>query len=192
MRRAALLAFLGLVSAPHVVTAEVLDTSDSLGPGHLRLMVGAELGLEDPNPIRLDVQQRVGLASGLDLYLVQAIGLHRESGARLGGGLKWTALGKRKDRPGIALWGGGFFQTAREVAGLTGRVLIDYRFGRVTPYAALDLDLWFEDGVDTHVALLGGARISVVSHVAAFLEAGVGLTGTPRDHLVALGLALEI
>lgn len=178
------------VSAP--ARAEVLDTTRSLGAGHFRVSAGAEFGLSSPNPIRLDLQERLGLVGGLDLHLVQSIGLHREPGARFGGGLKWTVLSNTKARPGIALWGGGFYQTARRVAGATGRFAIDYRFGRVTPYAALDLDLWFEDGVDTHLTLLGGARIGVVDHVGLFLEAGADLTGRRRDHLAAVGLALTI
>ena len=192
MRRAPLMFTLAVTVLPGLAAAEVLDTSDSLAAGHVRVMAGAEFGLADPNPIRLDIQERIGLASGLDIYLVQAIGLHRENGARLGGGLKWTVLPRKKDRPGIALWGGGFYQTAMEVAGVTGRFLIDYRFGRVTPYGALDLDLWFQDGVDSHLTVLGGARVSIVPHVAAFFEAGADLTGRRRDHVAALGLALEI
>lgn len=192
MRRVNLALALALLCAPRLAGAEVLDTSDALAAGHVRVMAGAEFGLSDPNPIRLDLQERIGLASGLDVYLVQAIGLHREDGVRLGGGLKWNVLPRKKDRPGIALWGGGFYQTAREVAGATGRFLIDFRFGRVTPYGALDLDLWFTDGVDSHLTALGGARVSIVPHVAAFFEAGVDLTGRQRDHLAALGIALEI
>ena len=195
VRRASALVLFGLAAlTPQGAGAKILDGSQSLAPGHIGAALGAELSLEDPNPIRLEVKERVGLAGGLDLYLDQTIGLHREDGVRLGGGLKWTALSlsTKRGRPGIAVWGGGFFHTQREVAGAAFTALVDYRFGALRPYAALDLDLWFEDGVDTRLTILGGTRIAIVNHLGAYIEVGGGLTGRVRNHLVALGLRLDL
>lgn len=172
--------------------AKLLDTTSSLGPGHLGAAVGGEFALYAPNPIRLELHERVGLVGGLDLYLNQFVGLHRESGLRLGGGLKWSLMSRKKNRPGLALWAGGFYQTQRKAAGAAASFMIDSQFGRLTPYAALDMDMWFENGVDTHFTLLGGTRIAIVKHVAAFLEAGGGLTGSRRNHFAALGLRLRL
>lgn len=183
-----------VLAAPRGAAAKILDGTQSLAPGHISAALGAELSLEDPNPIRLEVKERIGLAGGVDLYLDQTIGLHRDDGLRLGGGLKWTVvdLSTKRERPGVALWAGGFFHTGREVAGAAFTALVDYRFGRLRPYAGLDLDMWFDQGVDTRLTVLGGTRIAIVNHLGAYLEAGGGLTGRVRNHLVALGLRLDL
>lgn len=185
-----IVALLLLVAVP--AQAKLLDTTSSLGAGHLGAAAGAEFSLYSPNPIRLELHERVGLVGGLDLYLNQFVGLHRESGVRLGAGLKWSLLPRTKDRPGLALWGGGLYHTQRKVGGVAASFMIDGQFGRVTPYAALDMDLWFQNGTDARFTLLGGARLSIVNHVAAYLEAGVGLTGDPKNHLAAAGLRLSL
>lgn len=183
---------LGLAAAAPA-EAKLLDDTSVVGPGHLSLAVGAEAGIESPNPIRLELHERVGLVGGVGLFLDQYVGLHNESGARLGGGFKWTVLSRRLgERPGLALWAGGFYQTARKRAGAQGAFMVDYSFGRVTPYAAFDVDLWFDDGVDARTGLLGGVRVGIVSHIALFVEGQVGLSGRSKDHLAAAGLRLSI
>ena len=181
------------LSVARPAEARLLDDTSALGPGHLSLALGAEAGIESPNPIRLELHERVGLVGGVGLYLDQYVGLHNEPGARLGGGFKWTVLpGKAGQRPGLALWAGGFYQTARQRAAAQAAFMVDYSLGRVTPYAALDLDLWFDDGVDARTVLLGGVRVGIVPRVSLFAEAGVGLSGRAKDHLAAAGLRLRI
>ncbi|MCB9746585.1 MAG: hypothetical protein H6740_28680 [Alphaproteobacteria bacterium] len=185
------LACLGLWAAP--AQAKLLDDTGALGAGHLSLAVGAEAGIASPNPIRLELHERVGLVGGVGLFLDQFVGLHNESGARLGGGFKWSILSKKSgERPGLALWAGGFYQTARKRAGAQGAFMVDYAIGRVTPYAALDLDLWFDDGVDARTGLLGGVRVAIVPHIALFVEGELGLSGRTKNHLAAAGLRLSI
>ncbi|MCA9550894.1 MAG: hypothetical protein KC933_12745 [Myxococcales bacterium] len=185
------LACLGLWTAP--AQAKLLDDTSALGAGHLSLALGAEAGIVSPNPIRLELHERVGLVGGVGLFLDQYVGLHNEPGARLGGGFKWSILSKKSGvRPGLALWAGGFYQTARRRAGAQGAFMVDYAFGRVTPYAALDLDLWFDDGVDARTGFLGGVRVAIVPHIALFVEGEFGLSGRTKNHLAAAGLRLSI
>ncbi len=185
-----ILAALMLAALP--AQAKILDTTRSLGSGHVGGAAGVDFGLSTPNTIRLELHERVGLAGGVDLYFEQYMGLRRESGLQVGAGLKWTLLSRKRDRAGFALRGGGLYHTGTEVAGLSATFLGDWSMGRLTPYAGLDLDAWFQNGVDSNFTLLGGARIAVVKHVGAFVEGGLALTGARQRNFLAVGLRLDL
>lgn len=172
--------------------ARILDDTVSMAPGHVSFAAEFQAGLQRPNPLTVQLHERIGLFSGLDLTLDQWIGLQDASDLRIGGGVKWTILRHKKGRPGLALWGGAFYDTEVDAFGLHPTFMIDYRFGRITPYAAFDLEMWFDDGVDPRFGLLGGVRIGLVNHVDLYFEAGAGLTGDFKNHFMSGGLRIWI
>lgn len=176
---------------PGAAGARILDTTRSARPGHVSLAVEGMFSLDDPNPIWLGLHERIGLANGLDLTLDQRFGLKDDPGVRLGGAVKWTILSDARGRPGLGLWGGGFYDTGDDAAGLTASFMVDNTWGRFTPYAALDFDLWFLDDIDARFGLLAGVRVGVVKHLDFFAEGGVGLTGTRKNHFLSTGIRLS-
>lgn len=183
----ALIAWLAL---PSSARAENMQTTSSLAAGRLALGLEFQAGLVSGTPIEMNLHEMVGLAGGVDLYARQGIGLSDQP-FYLGVGVKWTLQTGRRDRPGIAVLAGGHY-FIDHYGGADVTLLLDFTVGRATPFVALDANLDFPDDVDLKLGLLGGVRIALVKNVAWFVEAGVGLTGSPRPHFVSTGPKITI
>jgi len=180
-----------LLLVPISAEAKLVDTTRGLGAGKLTLAVEGAAFIESPNPIYLNLHERVGLAGGVGLYLEQLIRFQNSSSVRLGGGGKWTVLADNAERPGLALWLGGFYDFGPDAAGIAATFMIDNSFGRLTPYGALNLDAYFLDGIDPRLSLIGGLRLGLATNIDLFVEGGLGLTGRdPKDHFASAGLRL--
>jgi hypothetical protein len=170
----------------------VLDTSVSRAAGAFSLAgeIEAHTG---GTPLMLSVYEAVGLTGGVDLVARQGFGLSGDHAVYLGGALKWTLLHDKAESPGLAVWAGGHYITAADVAGADATLLIDHRFGRFTPYAALDMDLdFFSGGSELFLDIIGGARIGLSNRVAWFVEGGLGIAGDVKQNFVSTGPRISI
>lgn len=180
-------AFVVLSAVP--AQAKLLDTTRSLGPGHVSGAVGVD---SDFSSGWLELHQRVGLVGGLDLYLEEFLPLWDANGALLGAGFKWSLLPRKKDRAGLALRAGASYQTASSTGGLSGALLADWGFGRTTPYVALKLDISRPANQTlTNVYGIAGARFGIVKHVGSFVEVALELTNN-QPFTVAGGIRLDL
>ncbi len=182
-----------LLAAPPA-RAEYADTTSSLGPGHLSFATELQADVRTDWPLLLNLHESVGLAGGFDLVLRQGLPLSGQ-GFYFGGAIKWTLLGAstRASRPGVALWLGGHGRTGGGAAGVDATITVDYPFGRVRPYLGLDGNLELtSDDVELLLGLVGGAQIGLVSHVALFVEGGLGIIGDPEPHFISVGLRVTI
>ena len=169
--------------------AEIMDTTGSLAAGQFSLGFELQAGLAQPRSptTLLNIHEAVGLAGGLDLYARQGISLGGGGSLYFGAGIKWAILRDGKSGPGLALWGGGHVWTGGGGGG-DATLLLDHRFGSVTPYFGADLNIEVGGGeVDTRLGLLGGVRIIIVQHVAWFVEGGVGIVGDPALTFLSTG-----
>jgi hypothetical protein len=173
--------------------AEVADTTASLGSGTLSFATELQAGVYESWPLMINLHEAVGLAGGFDLVLRQGLPLSG-GGFYFGGAVKWTLLhaSSRATRPGIALWLGGHGRTGGGGGGVDATIAIDYPFGRVRPYLGVDGNLEFRDDIDFLLGLILGAQISLVNHVALFVEGGLGIIGAPEPHFVAVGIRVYI
>jgi hypothetical protein len=169
--------------------AEYADTTGSLAPGSLSLAAEFQADMYEGTPFLLNIHESVGLASGLDLFLRQGLGLS-DQGFYFGGGIKWTLLGasSRHSRPGVAAWFGGHGRTRGGGGGADATIAVDYPFRRLRPYLGLDANLEFRSNdVEFLLGLFGGVRISIVQNIAWFVEGGLGILGNPRPHFISTG-----
>ncbi len=191
MKASLLVPLLGLLwSLP--AQAGVFDGSTALGPGKLSLAGEFRAEMESPNPLWANFYQRVGLASGLGLYLREEIPLERGEGLKLGGGLKWTILPDKKDTPGLALWGGGYYNLDARHAGARVAFLIDNRWGRFAPYGALELDSYFSGGVQTQLFAILGLRLILGKQVDWVTEFSPTFGNEASSYYLSTGLRLRL
>ncbi|HET6344353.1 MAG TPA: hypothetical protein VFH51_05435 [Myxococcota bacterium] len=172
--------------------AEVLDTTASRPSGAFSI-AGEIEGMSRGDSLMLSVHEAVGLAGGVDLIARQGFGLTDNKSVYFGGGLKWTLLHDKPSAPGLAVWAGGHYWTGPVVAGFDATILLDHHFGRFTPYAGLDLNLEFSSGNSfLGLAVLGGGRIGLGSHIAWYVEGGLGLGGAGKFNFISTGPRFQI
>jgi hypothetical protein len=172
--------------------AEVLDTTASRPSGAFSI-AGEIEAMSRGDALMLSVHEAVGLLGGVDLIARQGFGLTDSKSVYFGGGLKWTLLHDKANAPGVAVWAGGHYWTGPSVAGFDATILVDHRFGRFTPYAGLDLNLEFASGSSfLGLAVLGGGRIGLGSHIAWYVEGGLGLGGDAKFNFISTGPRFQI
>lgn len=164
--------------------AKIMDTTQSRGAGQLSL--GGEFQATDGAGATINLNEEIGLRSGIDLVLDQQFGV-TDSAADivLGAGVKWTLLTNTRSSPGLALWATGIFNLDSDDAGFRGHFMVDNTWGKFTPYLALDLDIIFDGDADAAFSLIGGSRIGLVRNVSAFVEGGLGITDAATEFLSA-------
>jgi hypothetical protein len=184
----------GLLLASSTALAENMQTAGSLAAGDLALGAEFQAGLFQGNPLTLNLHESVGLRGGFDLYAREDIGMSNDApNFYVGAGIKWTLMSNSRSRPGIAFLFGGHFYTDADIAGADAAFLLDFRVGRVTPFAGLDFNLeFFDNDAQLFLTINGGARISVATNVSWFVEGGLGVSGEPKRHYVVTGPRISI
>ena len=182
-----------LVASALPVEAKLLDTTDALRSGKLYLGAEPTVGLAEPNPFGIRLHERVGLSSGIGLVLAQRFWITRSDSIRFDFAFKSRLVRRRRRQPwGVAWWLGGYFETESEEVGATSSLMLDYKLRRITPYAALDLDLAADDGVDARFGLIGGFAYAMARNASWFVEAGGYLSGRIRNHFISTGLRIRL
>ncbi|MEZ4273500.1 MAG: hypothetical protein R3C68_19310 [Myxococcota bacterium] len=172
--------FTFLCITPLTARAEIFATTESLAAGKVAVAAEFAAGLIDETIYALNLQEEVGLASGLDLRLRQGFGLNQGQPIYLEGGVKWTLVhaSPRHRRPGVALWLGGHVRTDGDGFGGDATVSVDYAFQKIRPYVGLDANLDFiNDDTEVLLALILGAKYRASALLAVFIEGGVDIVG---------------